>query len=138
MKAQTTLLDLVTAVNEDADSEAEVIATVVHLVNSGTVRLCGNFRGARFDLGRLPRHPRLASPDLRPPRRGAPRATCGSSTWKRRPRGAFGAAQSRPSCASTIERLIERPETQAVALGGEEGLEEPLRDVRRHARIPCR
>jgi len=50
MNAQTTLLDLVTAVNDEADSEDEVIATVVHLVNSGTVRLCGNFRGARFDL----------------------------------------------------------------------------------------
>jgi hypothetical protein len=50
MQAQTTLLDLVTAVNEVTDSEDEVVATVVHLVNSGAVRLCGNFRGARFDL----------------------------------------------------------------------------------------
>ena len=30
-----------------------MIATVVHLVNSGRVRLCGNFKGARFDLRRL-------------------------------------------------------------------------------------
>ena len=36
--------------DDEADSEDEVIATVVHLVNSGTVRLCGNFRGARIDL----------------------------------------------------------------------------------------
>jgi hypothetical protein len=50
MKAQTTLLDLVTAVNEVSNNEDEVIATVVHLVNSGAVRLCGNFRGARIDL----------------------------------------------------------------------------------------
>lgn len=50
MKAQTTLLDLVTAVSDASDNEDEVIATVVHLVNSGTVRLCGNFRGARIDL----------------------------------------------------------------------------------------
>jgi len=50
MQAETTLLDLVTAVNDVSDSEDEVIATVVHLVNSGLVRLCGNFRGARFDL----------------------------------------------------------------------------------------
>ena len=50
MMAQTTLLELVTAVTEEADSEDEVIATVVHLVNSGAVRLCGTFRGARFDL----------------------------------------------------------------------------------------
>src|SRR5262245_10042781 len=45
-----TLLDLVKAVLDDARSEAEVIATVVYLVNSGQVRLCGNFKGARFDL----------------------------------------------------------------------------------------
>jgi hypothetical protein len=50
MQAQTTLLELVTAVTEVADSEDEVLATVVHLVNSGVVRLCGNFRGARIDL----------------------------------------------------------------------------------------
>ena len=50
MKAQTTLLDLVTAVSDVANNEDEVVATVVHLVNSGAVRLCGNFRGARIDL----------------------------------------------------------------------------------------
>jgi hypothetical protein len=44
-----TLLDLVTAVSDVSRTEAEVIATVVHLVNSGKVTLCGNFRGARFD-----------------------------------------------------------------------------------------
>lgn len=54
MKAQTTLLDLVTAVSDVADSEDEVIATVVHLVNSGAVRLCGCFRGARIDLTPFP------------------------------------------------------------------------------------
>jgi len=57
MTARTTLLELVTAVSDEAENEDEVIATVVHLVNSGAVRLCGNFRGARFDL---------ASPDLTP------------------------------------------------------------------------
>ena len=51
MKTRTTLLDLVNAVNEYAETEAEVVATVVYLVNSGTVRLCGNFAGARFSLG---------------------------------------------------------------------------------------
>jgi hypothetical protein len=44
-----TLLDLVAAVSQHARTEAEVIATVVYLVNSGKVVLCGNFRGARFD-----------------------------------------------------------------------------------------
>jgi len=50
MALEITMLDLVTAVSESAATEAEVIATVVHLVNSGIVQLCGNFRGARFDL----------------------------------------------------------------------------------------
>jgi hypothetical protein len=50
MAQNVTLLDLVTAITEHARSEAEVIATVIHLVNTGKVRLCGTFRGARFDL----------------------------------------------------------------------------------------
>jgi len=50
MPAESTLLDLVTAVSEYATTESEVVATIVHLVNSGRVRLCGNFRGATFDL----------------------------------------------------------------------------------------
>ena len=57
----TTLLDLVAAVSAHARSEAEVIATVVYLVNSGTVRLCGNFRGARFDLSHFERKSRAAA-----------------------------------------------------------------------------
>jgi hypothetical protein len=50
MAQNMTLLDLVKVVSDHARSEAEVIATVVYLVNSGQVRLCGNFKGARFDL----------------------------------------------------------------------------------------
>ena len=53
MTLDMTLLELVNAVADYAPSDAEVIATVVHMVNSGTVRLCGNFKGARFDLGEL-------------------------------------------------------------------------------------
>jgi len=53
MAQNMTLLDLVKAVSEHAPSEAEVIATVVYLVNSGQVRLCGNFKDARFDLRAL-------------------------------------------------------------------------------------
>jgi len=53
MAQNMTLLDLVKAVSDHARSEAEVIATVVYLVNSGRVRLCGNFKGARFDLREL-------------------------------------------------------------------------------------
>ena len=48
-----TLLDLVTEVTKHARSDKEVIATVAYLVNSGRVRLCGNFKGARFDLDAL-------------------------------------------------------------------------------------
>jgi hypothetical protein len=51
MPAECTLLDLVTAVSDYARTDSEVVATVVHLVNSGTVRLCGNFRGAKFEMG---------------------------------------------------------------------------------------
>lgn len=51
-----TLLDLVAAVSHFARSESEVIATVVHLVNSGKVTLGGNFRGARFSCEELSDH----------------------------------------------------------------------------------
>ena len=50
MAQTTTLLDLVKAVGEHARTEAELVATVVYMVNSGRARLCGSFRGARFDL----------------------------------------------------------------------------------------
>jgi hypothetical protein len=55
MRSESTLLELVAAVSESARTETELIATVVYLVNSGRVRLCGNFAGARFDLGALGR-----------------------------------------------------------------------------------
>jgi len=50
MATHVTLLDLVTVVSSLARTDAEVVATVVYLVNSGKVRLAGNFRGARFAL----------------------------------------------------------------------------------------
>ena len=50
MARMTTLLDLVNAVSEYARSDAELIATVVYMVNVGHLRLCGTFRGSRFDL----------------------------------------------------------------------------------------
>jgi hypothetical protein len=50
MPLKITMLELVHAVAEQARTEAEVIATVVYLVNSGAVRLSGTFRGARIDL----------------------------------------------------------------------------------------
>ncbi len=42
----TTLLDLVAAVADSAKTEEEVVATVTHLINSGQIKLIGNFRGA--------------------------------------------------------------------------------------------
>ncbi len=43
---ETTLLDLVQAVSEVAQSEAEVVATVHQMLRSGRVRLTGSFRGS--------------------------------------------------------------------------------------------
>jgi uncharacterized protein YtpQ (UPF0354 family) len=50
MARKVTLLDLVNAVAEYSHSEDETIATIVYMVNQGHVRLCGTFKGARFDL----------------------------------------------------------------------------------------
>jgi hypothetical protein len=47
-QSQLTLLDLIEAVAEVTDSEAEQVSVVAHLVNSGRVRLIGNFRGQKI------------------------------------------------------------------------------------------
>ena len=52
MARNVTLLDLVNAVTQYSRSEDETIAIIVYMVNQGHVRLCGNFKGARFDLTR--------------------------------------------------------------------------------------
>ena len=44
-----TLLELVTAVCESTTDDGEVVTTVIHLLESGRVRLCGNFRGTPID-----------------------------------------------------------------------------------------
>jgi hypothetical protein len=49
-QAQLTLLDLIEAVGEVTDSEAELVSVVAHLVNSGRVRLTGNFKGKSISL----------------------------------------------------------------------------------------
>ena len=48
--ARTTLLELIDAVSEYAATEAELLAAVVYLVNSGRVVLTGTFRGCIFRL----------------------------------------------------------------------------------------
>ena len=71
-KTQSTLLDLVYSVSVFAKTDAEVVATVAHLVNSGRVQLCGNFAGAKISfespLNVVPPRTRLrsASPARRP------------------------------------------------------------------------
>ena len=47
---ECTLLELVQSVSSVAESDEEVVATVVYLINSGRVRLCGNFAGAKIAL----------------------------------------------------------------------------------------
>jgi hypothetical protein len=49
MARDTTMLELVTDLSRDARSDDEVVAAVVSLVNSGAVRLCGTFKGHRFE-----------------------------------------------------------------------------------------
>jgi hypothetical protein len=42
-----TLLELVRVLSEITDKEHEVVATALHMICSGSVRLIGNFRDAR-------------------------------------------------------------------------------------------
>ena len=54
MEPTVTMKDLVSAIAEHAETDAEVVATVVYLVNSGKVHLRGRLAGARFDMDALP------------------------------------------------------------------------------------
>ncbi len=47
-RIETTLLDLVQAVNQVTTDDRLVAATVAHLVNSGHAELMGNFKGKRI------------------------------------------------------------------------------------------
>ena len=46
----STLLELVQTVMAETENDAEVVATVVYLINSGKVRLCGTFAGAKISF----------------------------------------------------------------------------------------
>jgi hypothetical protein len=48
MARECTLLELIQSVNALTDNDDEVVATVTYLVNTGRVRLCGNFAGAKI------------------------------------------------------------------------------------------
>ena len=50
MVPKVTLLELVALVNDYAETESELIAVVVDMVNGGKVELGGTFRGCRFAL----------------------------------------------------------------------------------------
>lgn len=41
---QTTLLELVQVVSETTEDDAEVVSTIVHMLRTGSVELCGTFR----------------------------------------------------------------------------------------------
>ena len=47
---QLTLLELVGAVCDVTNSDAEVVATVIHMLETGRVRLSGNFRDLPISL----------------------------------------------------------------------------------------
>ncbi len=46
----STLLDLVAALAESGASEVEVVRAITHLVNSGRVRLVGQFRETHIQI----------------------------------------------------------------------------------------
>ena len=45
-----TLLELVQSVGEVTSSDQEVVATVIHMLRSGRVRLCGSFCNEPIEL----------------------------------------------------------------------------------------
>ena len=45
---ESTLLELIQSVMSEAKNDEEVVATIVYLINSGRVRLCGSFAGAKI------------------------------------------------------------------------------------------
>jgi len=46
---QTTLLDLVRAVSETTEDDAEVVCAILHMLRTGRVELCGSFANEPID-----------------------------------------------------------------------------------------
>ena len=44
ISVETTLLELVRVVSEITDDDAEVVSTILHMLRSGHVELCGAFK----------------------------------------------------------------------------------------------
>lgn len=53
MSNRVTLLELVSRIADRLERDDEIVAMAAWLVNSGAVRLCGNFAGRCFDLAAL-------------------------------------------------------------------------------------
>lgn len=71
---KTTLLELVQTVSQFAKDDNEIVTVVAHMINSGRVRLCGTFAGAKISYtSPLDVFPVWARPNLppTPPRRPA-------------------------------------------------------------------
>jgi hypothetical protein len=51
VRIQTTLLNIVWAINEVTDDDQLVVATVAHMINSGRARLTGTFKNTRLIIG---------------------------------------------------------------------------------------
>jgi len=83
----TTLLNLVTALQECTPNDVELVATLAFLINSGRVRLCGTFAGARIDLapeaGAVPFAPPLPPRQLEGRRRAGAASAVGTRLWGR-------------------------------------------------------
>ena len=77
MRRDVTMLELVNAVTEHTRTEGQAIATIVQMIDSGAVRLCGTFSGARIDFREVDR-PWLPGGEDRAPRERLARA--GAST----------------------------------------------------------
>ena len=48
-RVSTTLLDLVRVLSEITDDENEIVATVIHMLRTGSVKLTGSFRHTPVD-----------------------------------------------------------------------------------------
>jgi hypothetical protein len=48
--ADVTLLELVRVLGELTDDDREVVTVALHMIRSGSVRLCGSFRGQVEDF----------------------------------------------------------------------------------------
>jgi hypothetical protein len=111
-----TLRDLVQTISDDVTSDAEVVATVVFLINSGRVRLCGTFAGACIDLAPEASTAPFSSPCLLDSPQDGTRQTPHGAGLLRRPRsgrdpvGAQHRAQGGPQECAATSSLAKAPQ----------------------------